>query len=249
MTAAGVIGLAALGGAAGARLFAPSPPAADAGGAVVVRGVAEVIDGDTLRIGGEKVRLYAIDAPEARQTCERDGARWDCGGAAARRLVELVAAGQTVCVAEDRDRYGRLVARCTVGEVDLGRQLVAEGLARAYVRYGDEYAAAEADARLENVGLWRGKAEAPWDYRADKAAAAAKARPAGYDPMSLRPKGAGGPDNGCRIKGNISSKGDRIYHLPGEPSYARTRIDLGRGEAWFCDEAAARAAGFRAAGR
>ena len=49
----------------------------------------------------------------------------------------------------------------------------------------------------------------------------------------------------CDIKGNVSAAGARIYHLPGTPGYARTRIDTDRGEAWFCDEAAARAAGFR----
>ena len=50
---------------------------------------------------------------------------------------------------------------------------------------------------------------------------------------------------GCAIKGNVSADGARIYHLPGGPGYARTRIDPDRGEAWFCDEAAASAAGFR----
>jgi hypothetical protein len=54
----------------------------------------------------------------------------------------------------------------------------------------------------------------------------------------------GGP--GCRIKGNVSA-GGRIYHLPGTASYERTRIDPRRGEAWFCGEAEARAAGFRPA--
>ena len=49
------------------------------------------------------------------------------------------------------------------------------------------------------------------------------------------------------IKGNISRKGERIYHLPGWSSYAATRIDTARGEQWFCSEAEAAAAGWRAA--
>ena len=84
------------------------------------------------------------------------------------------------------------------------------------------------------VGLWRGAAEAPWDFRAD----------GGFAPASGTAAAAAGPP-GCLVKGNVSSDGARIYHLPGERSYARTRIDPKRGEAWFCDEAAARAAGFR----
>lgn len=49
----------------------------------------------------------------------------------------------------------------------------------------------------------------------------------------------------CLIKGNISSSGERIYHVPGQRYYARTIIDLRRGERWFCTEAEAIAAGWR----
>jgi hypothetical protein len=38
---------------------------------------------------------------------------------------------------------------------------------------------------------------------------------------------------GCRIKGNISGKGAKIYHVPGEANYEATRIDAARGERWF----------------
>ena len=48
------------------------------------------------------------------------------------------------------------------------------------------------------------------------------------------------------IKGNINSKGDRIYHLPGSSSYGPTKINESRGERWFCSEEEARAAGWRA---
>ena len=49
----------------------------------------------------------------------------------------------------------------------------------------------------------------------------------------------------CLIKGNISSKDERIYHPPGCKYYAATVIDPQRGERWFCSEAEARAAGWR----
>ena len=56
------------------------------------------------------------------------------------------------------------------------------------------------------------------------------------------------PDSasGCRIKGNISSSGERIYHVPGGEWYDRTKITAGKGERWFCTEAEAQAAGWRA---
>jgi hypothetical protein len=50
---------------------------------------------------------------------------------------------------------------------------------------------------------------------------------------------------GCLIKGNIGSKGERIYHPPGCKYYAATVIDPKRGERWFCSEAEAVAAGWR----
>ncbi|HRO11433.1 thermonuclease family protein [Amaricoccus sp.] len=197
-------------------------------------GDARVKDGDTLRVGARDVRLFGIDAPEAGQTCARaDGSAWACGRAAAERLAELVAAGPVRCRPEDTDRYGRLVSTCTVEGVDLGARLVSEGLARAYARYSDAYLALEAEARAAGRGLWQGEAEAPWRYRAETTG--------GFAPAA----GTGPPPPGCTIKGNVSAKGERIYHLPGGPGYARTRIDTDRGEAWFCDEEAARAAGFR----
>lgn len=204
-------------------------PAGFAAAASRVHGRAAVSDGDTLRIGTERIRLFGIDAPESRQTCD-SGAKgeWACGAAATARLNALVAERSVACVQRDRDRYGRMVATCRAGGVDLGERMVAEGLARAYTRFGDDYAATEHLAKTERIGLWHGPAAAPWEFRADRAPAAAVP-----------------PAPGCRVKGNVSTSGARVYHLPGGRFYERTRIDPRRGEAWFCDEAGARAAGFR----
>jgi hypothetical protein len=60
------------------------------------------------------------------------------------------------------------------------------------------------------------------------------------------PQGCAAPPPGCDVKGNISRKrGERIYHLPGQRFYDQTVISPGRGEAWFCTEAEARANGWR----
>ena len=216
-----------------------------------IHGTAKVRDGDTLSIGSVKIRLFGVDAPELSQTCDTAaaGGGWGCGAAAAARLAELAAAGDATCRPRDRDRYGRVVATCTVAGIDLGAQLVAEGLARAYLRYGDDYAAAEDRARTEGVGLWRGAAAAPWDYRADKALERVAVRRSDPAAAAAGTAAAGGGAPGdCAIKGNISAGGKRIYHLPGTRAYERTRIDTSRGEVWFCDAAAAQAAGFRPPG-
>ena len=141
-----------------------------------------------------RVRLFGIDTPEFGQPCdggEKGG--WACG-AAADRLRALIAGHAVHCLPRDRDRYGRLVATCSAGGVDLGSRLVAEGLARAYTRFGDDYAAVERQAKTEQIGLWRGAAAAPWDWRAAARAGAGQASPAPPD---------------CRIKGNVSTSGAR----------------------------------------
>lgn len=49
----------------------------------------------------------------------------------------------------------------------------------------------------------------------------------------------------CNIKGNVSTRGERIYHVPGQDYYDETRISAAHGERWFCSEEEARAAGWR----
>ena len=128
----------------------------------------QVLDGDSLKVDGENIRLNGIDAPELHQTC-RDGqaGEWPCGQAAKARLAELVSTGQVACVAHRRDIFGRTLAVCSVGDIpDLGEVLVREGLAVSYAReLSDGYVAAEIQARLSRRGLWQGEFENPRDRR------------------------------------------------------------------------------------
>lgn len=205
--------------------------AAAAGDARII-GTASVTDGDTLTIGPVRIRLHGIDAPEAGQTCKRaNGRSWQCGTEATNRLAELVEGREVECQALDRDAYGRIVARCMAGGIDVNGALVDEGLAWAFVRYSSDFVDREAAAKAAGLGVWQGEARAPWDYRADRWNRAAAASP--------RP--------GCPIKGNINRDGERIYHTPWSPHYERTRIDEREGERWFCDEAEAISAGWRPA--
>jgi endonuclease YncB( thermonuclease family) len=143
-----------------ARDGAPRP-----GGDVVGR--ASVIDGDTIDIGGRRIRLHGIDAPETGQTCRDPGGRsWPCGRSATRALEDLVDRRTVACDQRDIDRYGRIVARCRVGTIDINQRLVADGLAMAYRRYSCDYVADEEAARLARRGMWDGTFEPPWDWRA-----------------------------------------------------------------------------------
>ncbi|WP_310428025.1 hypothetical protein [Chamaesiphon sp. VAR_48_metabat_135_sub] len=56
------------------------------------------------------------------------------------------------------------------------------------------------------------------------------------------------PKPGCNIKGNISwSNENKLYHLPGMKDYQITKIDLDKGERWFCTESEAIASGWKKA--
>ncbi len=200
-------------------------------------GTVRVIDGDTLDVGRTRVRLHAIDAPEGAQTCEDGrGGTWACGTWVTEQVRAAFGGQRAVCEQTDTDRYGRTVARCTVGGADMGARIVAEGWAMAYRRYGMDYDLDEKSAAVAGRGIWSGGVEAP------EAPEAYRARVGVVSAEASQPQG-------CTIKGNINSRGERIYHMPGQRYYGDTRIDTRRGERWFCTEAEARAAGWRRARR
>lgn len=199
-------------------------------------GAVRVVDGDTLDVGGTRVRLHGIDAPELGQTCTTpSGVVWDCGAWVADELRTRIGARKATCDTMDMDRYGRTVARCRVAGQDIGRGLVQDGLAVAYRKYSMAYDLDEKAAVVAGRGLHAHSMGRPAEHRRDQRTKAAQTT-APADP-------------GCAFKGNISRSGTRIYHMPGQAFYARTVIRTGDGERWFCTEAEARAAGWRRARR
>jgi endonuclease YncB( thermonuclease family) len=127
----------------------------------VVSGPAEIIDGDSLRLEGREIRLEGIDAPELHQLCERSGHVYECGRAARRVLVDMLAKGALTCRLTGTDRYGRALGRCATGADDLNAALVREGWAVSYGRYQAE----ESEARSARRGIWQGSFERPSDWR------------------------------------------------------------------------------------
>lgn len=192
--------------------------------------VVTVHDGDSfILLAGEEqlsIRLAEIDTPEL-------GQEWhDEAGQALRKKIHRRLVRVEVM---DKDRYNRLVGKVWLGSRDINREMVAEGHAWAYRQYlrDESLLDLEANARERLLGLWGGVDPLqPWRWRRQQRGG--EVRQSAQD---------------CRIKGNISSSGQRIYHLPGQEHYAKTRISTARGERWFCSELAAREAGWRKARR
>src|SRR5205823_15056174 len=107
-------------------------------------------------------RLYGIDAPEFRQLCMRAGHPWRCGRAAMRALAAITRGREVRCRPREKDRYGRTVALCFVGDMDIGAAMVRAGQAVAYGAYDSE----EREARVARRGIWAGSFEQPATWRA-----------------------------------------------------------------------------------
>lgn len=142
--------------------LAPRPPP--------IVGHAEAVDGDTLRLGRQRIRLTGLDAPELRQSCvDAAGAEWPCGAAARDFVVQQLQSGELSCSPSGRDIYRRTLASCSIGGADLGRAIVEAGWAVAELPYAGE----EGDARAARRGIWTGSFEPPSQWRHDHGEGAA----------------------------------------------------------------------------
>ena len=142
--------------------------AAGACSGAALAGVPRVIDGDTIVLAGERVRLEGIDAPEQAQDCFVEGESWPCGREATRALTSRIAGRRVVCTRNGRDRYGRVLGVCRADGEDLNAWMVAEGHALASGGFSPRYAAEERRAERAGKGIWRGEFVAPWQWRADE---------------------------------------------------------------------------------
>ncbi|WP_299045591.1 thermonuclease family protein [uncultured Tateyamaria sp.] len=196
-----------------------------------IRGIVRVIDADTIDVGGIRIRLHAIDAPEIGQSCKTEqGLPFACGAWVTGQVRAMYEGRQVTCQPRDTDRHGRTVAKCAVAGSDMGAEIVAAGLAFAYRKYGMDYDLDEKSAYVADRGLHGVRVQSPAQFR------------------QTRANGRIPPDPACRIKGNISPNG-YIFHMPGQDFYERTGINEARGERWFCSAAQARQAGWRPARR
>jgi micrococcal nuclease len=209
-----------------------APSTAPSSAATTLLPVVGVSDGDTIKVGvagrTERVRVIGIDTPElAGRECYAQQAASRMQSLVQGRSVRLVADPTQ----DDRDRYDRLLRHVVLADGrSVAQLLIAGGYGREYTydrpyRGRADHLAAQASAKQARRGLWGPTCS-------------------GGTPVPLvHPTPSS--SSSCLIKGNISSEGEKIYHLPGQQYYDVTKISLATGERWFCSEQQAVAAGWR----
>lgn len=204
--------------------------------------VTRVIDGDTIEIeGGERVRYIGIDTPETvdpRKTVQ-------CFGVESSKKNKELVEGKTVRLEKDitdRDKYNRLLRYVWLDDTLINLALVQGGFAHSNsyppdIKYQDKFVTAQKEAREAKVGLWNACSQ--------ESSTATVLKPQIQSVQYSSSDQMSGSD--CSIKGNISTSGEKIYHLSRCDSYTKTKIEESRGERWFCSETEAQSAGWRKA--
>lgn len=202
-----------------------------------------VIDGDTIKIkyngANENVRFLLVDTPETNHP--KLGVQ-PFGQEAKDFTKQLLEGQDTVFLEFDvsyRDKYNRLLAYIyTADGKSVQEELLKEGLARVAYIYApntmhvDWFESIQKSAQQKAVGIWSVE-----NYVTDR----------GYDKEAIEESekvtetdSTKNNDADCTIKGNINSKGEKIYHTPGQQYYEMTIA-----EEMFCSKEEAEAAGFR----
>ena len=151
-------------------LFSTSPTYSDEKDTII--GKAIVLDGDTIKIKGERIRFGGIDAPESyykgkEQTCFEDGNNVFCGQISKEKLIEKIGNNTLNCkVQKNKDRYKRLIGECFLKEESLSIFMVRNGYAFDWPFYSKgKFAKDQKYAKIKKLGFWNMRFEYPWKWR------------------------------------------------------------------------------------
>jgi endonuclease YncB( thermonuclease family) len=132
-----------------------------------INGKARIVDGDTVEINNNMIRLLGIDAFEIKQECfKKDNTKYKCGEQSALILATIISSQPVRCMAEKKDHYKRWLATCYIGKLDINENMVLYGYAFSYK--SNKYKTTEKKAKKIRAGAWSGKFTYPWEWRKSK---------------------------------------------------------------------------------
>lgn len=124
-----------------------------------------IIDGDTIELSSETMRLFGIDAPEKGQPCKRNNVPYDCGAASKEHLEFLLTGAKVECIKKKKDKWGRYIALCSADGEDISQLMVRHGWAVAYREYSATYIEDEEFAKSNRIGMWSKELSIPSEWR------------------------------------------------------------------------------------
>ena len=139
-----------------------------------IEGVPSVTDGDTIKINGNKIRLFGIDAPEVKQSCKKPYIsfsfyslykKYNCGVISTEKLRDKISNKKISCLISNKDRYGRFIGECFYKNLNINSWMVKNGYAVAYLKYSKKFVAQENQAKKNKLGIWQGPFINPWEWR------------------------------------------------------------------------------------
>ena len=138
----------------------------------IAKGKAIVMDGDTIKINGEKIRFGGIDAPESyfmgkKQTCFEDNKKIFCGQISKDKLIEKIGNNSVNCkIEKNKDKYKRSIGECFIKEESLSVFMVRNGYAFDWPYYSKgKFANDQEYAKINKLGFWNMKFEYPWEWK------------------------------------------------------------------------------------
>ena len=121
-----------------------------------------------------KSDFICIDEPELNQLCSKVflsfsfisfNKKYSCGKISTEKLKRLIKNEIILCKVENIDRYKRKLATCYKNKLNINSWLVRNGYALAYIKYSKKYILQEKEAKRDQLGIWQGTFENPWDWR------------------------------------------------------------------------------------
>ena len=127
----------------------------------VIKGKAIIIDGDTIKINGEKIRFGGIDSPEIGEIGHKFSKE---------KLIEKIGKNIVICFKEkNKDYWNRIVAECFINDKNISSYMVKNGYACDYVKYSNKkYAKEEEYAKSNKLGIWKMKFNPTWEKKCIK---------------------------------------------------------------------------------
>ena len=136
-----------------------------------------ITDGDSIKIGKQKIRLFGIDAPELKQICYNQSEVPYACGHEAKGILQMIIKNKKFlnhnkkyiyCYYSKRDKYNRILGECFLGKdgkYNINEWMVGLGHAVAYLKYSKKYSDWQESAKVNNMGLWSGTFEMPEEWR------------------------------------------------------------------------------------